>query len=454
MNEFKKLGLDDDVLKVVKEFGFEYPTEVQEKTIPMILKGDNVIAQSATGTGKTLAFLAGILQTIEPKKEIQAIIITPTRELANQIYEETIKLAKYKKLNACVVYGGVSIINQRTALKKAQIVITTPGRFIDHINRRNIENLDATKIIVLDEADRMCDMGFYDDITKIIDKAKNRKQILLFSATITRDVTKLERKYMHNSKRVVVDFYVDPSKLKQEFYVVKSNEKISLLIDIILQKFEQKAIIFCNTRSTVDLIEQNLNANGIKALKLHGGMEQKKRSNIIDRYQKEKSAILVSTDVSARGIHIDDLDFIYNFDLPKDRNQYIHRIGRTARAGKDGKAISFLHKEEVREFLQMAKKFDFIIEEQKLPDFKIINIVKPLRTRQPKDNYTKSSYTRNRSSFARNRGGRGDREVEVKTLKFNDLDKFEKEQKEFRKKRVSHLKKHVQKRKINKYSKR
>ncbi|MCK9292717.1 MAG: DEAD/DEAH box helicase [archaeon] len=454
MNEFKKLGLDDDVLKVVKEFGFEYPTEVQEKTIPMILKGDNVIAQSATGTGKTLAFLAGILQTIEPKKEIQAIIITPTRELANQIYEETIKLAKYKKLNACVVYGGVSIINQRTALKKAQIVITTPGRFIDHINRRNIENLDATKIIVLDEADRMCDMGFYDDITKIIDKAKNRKQILLFSATITRDVTKLERKYMHNSKRVVVDFYVDPSKLKQEFYVVKSNEKISLLIDIILQKIEQKAIIFCNTRSTVDLIEQNLNANGIKALKLHGGMEQKKRSNIIDRYQKEKSAILVSTDVSARGIHIDDLDFIYNFDLPKDRNQYIHRIGRTARAGKDGKAISFLHKEEVREFLQMAKKFDFIIEEQKLPDFKIINIVKPLRTRQPKDNYTKSSYTRNRSSFARNRGGRGDREVEVKTLKFNDLDKFEKEQKEFRKKRVSHLKKHVQKRKINKYSKR
>ena len=454
MNEFKKLGLDDNILKVIKEFGFEYPTEVQEKTIPMILKGDNLIAQSATGTGKTLAFLAGILQKLESKKEIQAIIITPTRELANQIYEETIKLTKYNKINACVVYGGVSIINQRTALKNAQIVITTPGRFIDHINRRNIENLDATKVIVLDEADRMCDMGFYDDITKIIDKAKNRKQILLFSATITRDVTKLERKYMVNSKRVVVDFYVDPSKLKQEFFVVKSNEKISLLIDIILKQIVQKAIIFCNTRSTVDLIDQNLIANGINSLKLHGGMEQRKRSNIIEKYQKEKSAILVSTDVSARGIHINDLDFIYNFDLPKDRNQYIHRIGRTARAGKNGKAISFLHKEEVREFLQMAKKFDFIIEEQKLPTFKILDIVKPLRTRQPRDNYTKSSYTRNRSSFSRNRGGRENREVEVKTLKFNDLDKFEKEQKEFRKKRVSHLKKHVQKRKINKYSKR
>jgi superfamily II DNA/RNA helicase len=362
---FSELITDKDILKVITDLGFTEPTEIQAKTIPLIKEGKNIIAQSATGTGKTFAFLAGILPNITKQKKIQALIIVPTRELANQVYEETRKMARYKNLEACVVFGGTSINNQSRLLRYADIVIGTPGRLIDQMERGNLR-LENLKYLILDEADRMCDMGFFEDITKIIKQTPKERQSMLFSATITDDVSTLEKQYIQNAHRIKVETEVDPRNLLQEYYVVKSNMKFSLLIHLVKQH-NKKSIVFCNTRNEVDLIFDNLKENKIECFKLHGGLEQNKRTGTIDRYHKHPDALLISTDVSARGIHIDNLEYIYNFDIPRDPTQYIHRIGRTARAGKKGKAIAILTTKEEEEFIRMGKRFGYRIEHKELP---------------------------------------------------------------------------------------
>jgi len=383
MEKFKNLGLNDNTIQLITKLGYKEPTEIQEKTIPLIAEGNDVIAQSATGTGKTFAFLSVLLQKAKPNKKIQILVVTPTRELANQIYEESKKLIYAKQLSSCVVYGGVSKRPQVADLRRSEIVITTPGRILDHLQSGTVR-LDQVNSLILDEADRMCDMGFLDDITTIIENTPKEKQMLLFSATITKDVTKIERKYMPKAKRVVVKYFVDASKLHQEYYKVKNNVKVSLLIHLIKNnKSTGKSVVFCNTRSAVDLIDYNLKEAGLNSFKLHGGLEQNKRSKISYNFKKQKNAILVSTDVSARGIHIDNLNTIYNFDLPKENTQYVHRIGRTARAGKEGKAISILMSKEVEPFIKMCKKFKFnpILKER--PKFDILPLKKPIHRRNP-----------------------------------------------------------------------
>ncbi len=436
MNKFKQLGLDGDTLKVVDQLGYEEPTDIQQKTIPPIISGRNIIAQSATGTGKTFAFLAGLLQNIDCNRKIQVLVVTPTRELANQILEESKRLTKFKRQKSCVVYGGVPLGPQTEQLRKSEIVITTPGRILDHIKRGNV-NLENVKALVLDEADRMCDMGFYDDISKIIKYTPKEKQMLLFSATISRDITKLEKKYILNAHRIVVEYYVDPTKLLQEYYKVKNNEKISLLIHLLAVR-NKKALIFCNTRSIVDMIYHNLKEQKIECYRLHGGLEQRSRTRIIGEYQNHKNAVLVSTDVAARGIHIDNINAIYNFDLPKDDTQYIHRIGRTARAGKEGTAISLISTREESDFLRMCKKFKFKVVLNDRPKYSILDIKRPIR--KSSRDYSTSSFRGRRSDSRGRRSDSGDMDVNVVTKdKIGDL---EKKLKQDRVRRRSHLGKH------------
>ncbi len=377
MQKFKALGIEPEIIKMVEQLGYSEPTEIQEKTIPLIIAGKHVIAQSATGTGKTFAFLAGIMPGIRNTGKAQALILTPTRELANQIYEEARVLAKFKPMYSCVVFGGTGMDPQTRALKHADVVIATPGRILDHMKRGNIKFNDL-KYLILDEADRMCDMGFLEDMRKIIEQTPIDKQMILFSATISDDIAKIEKRYMAHAQRVVVNSFVDATKLLQEYYKVKSNNKISLLIHL-LRANNKKSIVFCNMRSGVDLVYHNLQENKIDSYRLHGGLEQNKRSNIIKEFLPHKNAVLVTTDVAARGIHIPEIEYIYNFDLPKDMTQYIHRIGRTARAGKDGKAISLISANEVDDFLRLCNKNKFkpVLKEES--NFKQIFVTKPIK---------------------------------------------------------------------------
>ncbi len=394
MNEFKKLNLSVDVLKAIDALNFKEPTEVQIKSIPKILAGDNLIVQSATGTGKTIAFLGATISKIKPEKKAQILIITPTRELAIQILSEAIKLSKFSRTFSSAIYGGDSISRQASELRNADIVIGTPGRLIDQMGRKNLK-LHNLKYVILDEADRMCDMGFFNDISKIFDKTSEEKQILLFSATITRDVEKLKRKYIKKSEQIIIDSYVDPNKLIQEYYIVKENNKLSLMVDLLKKNKGKKSLLFCNTRSEVDLLYHNFKIHNIECFKLHGGLEQRTRTNTIAKYHKHETAVLISTDVSARGIHVDNLEFIYNFDIPREYTQYVHRIGRTARAGNDGVAITLINKKLFETYKKMCRHFKFKPIEKSLPNYEILSMSKPER-QNSRPRYTNSKVKNDR----------------------------------------------------------
>ncbi len=390
---FDGLVKDKQILQAIHHIGIKTPTEIQTKVVPLITEGKNIIAQSATGTGKTIAFLAGILPSVTRKNKVQCLIIVPTRELANQVFEETKKIGKVKELQACVVVGGASIGHQARHLRHSDIVIGTPGRLIDQIERGNLK-LEDIKYLVLDEADRMCDMGFLEDISRIIGQLPKERQGLLFSATITQDVSTLEKRYIPHAQRVVVQTCVDPKNLLQEYYIVKQNQKFALFLHLVKQH-SKKAIVFCNTRNEVDVIYNNLKEHRIECFRLHGGLEQNKRSGTIERYHQHLDALLISTDISARGIHIDNLEYIYNYDIPKDPTQYIHRIGRTARAGKKGKAVAIITGKEEDDFLKMCKKFGYSVSSKKLPAITPITLK---RTQKEKDG-SKERNKDNRNRF-------------------------------------------------------
>jgi ATP-dependent RNA helicase DeaD len=443
---FDGLVKDKQILQAITNIGIKTPTEIQIKVIPLILEGKNVIAQSATGTGKTIAFLAGILPSVNKTKRVQCLIIVPTRELANQVYEETKKIGKVKDLQACAVFGGASINLQAKQLKYADIVIGTPGRLIDQIDRGNLR-LDNIKYLVLDEADRMCDMGFYEDISKIIKQVPKERQTLLFSATITDDVSKLERDYIPKPQKIKVQTNVDPKNLLQEYYIIKSNQKFSLLLHLVKQH-SKKSIIFCNTRNEVDVLFNNFKEHRIECFRLHGGLEQNKRSNTIERYQDHKDAVLISSDVSARGIHVDNLEYIYNYDLPKDNTQYIHRIGRTARAGKKGKAIALLTSREEEDFLRMCKKFGFSVEHKHLPPLVPVALKRTTDERKRLDERNQDG--RNRYRERREHFSKGPRDRKKENLKKKVIGELSEE--EIKKQKTDFFR-HKQKIRQNKYIK-
>ena len=365
------LNLQPELKKVFEELGFSVLTDIQRKTIPLILQGKDVIGQSQTGSGKTAAFGFPILNKLTHGKSLQALILVPTRELCEQVTTEMKKFSKYKKMNILSVYGGVSINPQITSLIHADIVVATPGRMLDHINRGTVK-LNSVTVLVLDEADKMFEMGFVDDVKKIISYTPRERQTLLFSATISQQVHDIVTHYMKNPEKIKVQSYVDKGKMIQHFYSVNARDKFSLLVHILKHQAKGLTIIFCATRSRVDVLSKNLYRQGIQSQRLHGGLSQNRRKQSIDMFHNHKTDILVASDVAARGLDIKNVNHIINYDIPKTSKEYIHRIGRTARAGKEGKVISLLSEQDHDNFRSVQSDRSLIIEQLKLPEFQRI----------------------------------------------------------------------------------
>ena len=373
MNKFKDLKLSKELLKVIEELGFNEPTEIQEKAIPLALKGKDIIGGSATGSGKTLAFGSAIIENVEKNKKIQAIVLTPTRELAEQVATSIRNFGKNKNLKVLAVYGGVNINSQIRQISTTDVLVGTPGRIIDHIDRETLR-LDGIKILVLDEVDRMFDMGFSRDVEKIIKECPEKRQTMMFSATISQDIDYLAKKYTRNPAEIAVKSYVDPSKLKQVYYDVADNKKFSLFVSLLKKESADLVMVFCGTRRNVDFISDNLIKNGIHAKAIHGKIEQKKRIRVLEEFHKKGLGVLVCTDVAARGLDIKGVSHVYNYDVPNDLNDYIHRIGRTARAGKEGKAITILASRDYEKFGNVIQSKDISITPEKLPQLEIVKI--------------------------------------------------------------------------------
>jgi len=364
---FENLGLSSQLLQSIKKLGFNTPTEIQIKSIPDIMTGKDIIGESATGSGKTLAFGCGIIEQVKPKQGLQALVLTPTRELAEQVKESIKTLSSQSNLKIVPVYGGVSINQQIKDIPKAEVVIATPGRLLDHLERGTI-NLSKVQILVLDEADRMLDMGFLDDVEQIIEECPTDRQTLFFSATISKEIKRLANKYMIKPVSVTAEKMVDPEKLKQVYYEIPKNMKLSLLIHLLKNEESDLTMIFCNTRNTTDYVVKNLKANNIKAIAIHGGLTQNKRAKSIKLFNDAKAGVLVCTDVAARGLHIDNVSHIYNYDISNDSNDYVHRIGRTARAGESGKVINLLTERDEENFSKILYSY---------PSFTIENVERP-----------------------------------------------------------------------------
>ncbi|MEK6928962.1 MAG: DEAD/DEAH box helicase [Nanoarchaeota archaeon] len=367
MEAFKKLGLSEELLKAVSDARFTEPTEIQEKAIPLALAGKDVIGSAATGSGKTLAFGASIIQYLPRKKGVQALVLTPTRELAEQVGKSLRAFSKYKPLEVAIVYGGVSMGPQVVALETADTVVGTPGRILDHL-RQGTFKLDKIKVLVLDEADRMLDMGFIEDVEAIISQCSKNRQTFLFSATITPDITIMAKKYTRNSEIVSAENYVDPSLLQQVYYDAPQNSKFSILVHLLKNEDVELVMVFCNTRRNTDFVAHNLKRGGIDATAIHGGLTQARRNKIMENFRKGHVVVLVCTDVAARGLDIKGISHVYNYDIPPTSKEYIHRIGRTARAGKEGKAINIVSPRDYENFRSVLKDDSLKITQEKIPD--------------------------------------------------------------------------------------
>ncbi|MBU0530423.1 MAG: DEAD/DEAH box helicase [Candidatus Aenigmatarchaeota archaeon] len=408
MQQFKKLGIIEPILRVIEEEKFEKPTEIQIKTIPLVIAGKDVIAGSATGSGKTLAFGSGIIQNSEPGRGIQALIMTPTRELAEQNAKMMIKFSRYKPLRMAVVYGGVSINPQIDKLRTADVVIGTPGRLLDHIQRRTIR-LREVKTLVLDEADRMLDMGFIDDVERIIRECPQKRQTLLFSATITQDVARLSKRYMKDPVKISAEQFVDASKLKQVYYDVPDDMKFSLLVHLLKNEKSGLVMVFCNTRRYVDFVANNLNRVGIKAQAIHGGFSQEKRTMTMNNFHSKNVYVLVCTDVAARGLDIKGVSHVYNYDIPDDSNNYTHRVGRTARAGKEGKAVSILSNRDYDNFRRVLSDDSQYVKREPMPNIKKIFVQRERSEHRPARTGYRSDRTGHRPSRSGHRTTRNSR---------------------------------------------
>ncbi len=369
---FKELELSDELLSAVNDIGFEQMTEIQEKSIPAVMQGHDIIGKSNTGTGKTAAFGIPAIEKINKnEKGIQVLILCPTRELAQQACDEIKKLAKYKEhVKPLAVFGGVNIDRQIYQLKRgANLIIGTPGRIIDHINRRTIK-LENLKLIVLDEADEMLQMGFREDIENILKYIPDERQTVLFSATMPPEILAITNQYQNHpvliktvSKSNVVEA------IEQIYYPVSHGNKFDALT-LLLTAFNYKSsMIFCNTKKMVDELTDLLVSKGFKAVGIHGDMKQIQRTAVMNSFKSGRTSILVATDVAARGIDVSGVDAVFNYDLPQDNEYYVHRIGRTGRAGKSGMAYTFVcNRKQIMELQQIAKKTKSHIKEGDLPD--------------------------------------------------------------------------------------
>ena len=346
------MDLSAEILRAVREMGFQEPSTVQAKTIPLMMNGQDINAIAPTGTGKTCAFGIPMLEYVQLKdSRIQEVVLAPTRELALQIGEELTKLAKFiDGVRIAVIYGGQSISRQITALKRRpQIVIATPGRMLDHMQRGNIR-LNAVHTMVLDEADEMLNMGFVKDVTKIIEATPPERQLVLFSATTNQDVLTIAWKYQHEPVEITVEATrEDRPQIAQYVIATEQDQKTDHLLYLLDADVYQRVMIFCNTKFMTDKLTNRLVKEGYNAQCLHGDIPQSKRNVVMSDFKRGKFPILVSTDVAARGIDVDDVEAVINYDLPNENEYYLHRIGRTGRAHKHGVSFSLVtFRESVR----------------------------------------------------------------------------------------------------------
>lgn len=367
---FEELGLCSEIERAVRFMGFEEASPIQTKAIPAIISGKDIIGQAQTGTGKTAAFGIPLLQKIDPKnKKLQAIVLCPTRELAIQVADEIRNLAKYMHgIKILPIYGGQDIVKQIRSLKNGtQLVIGTPGRVMDHMRRKTVK-MDHIHTVVLDEADEMLNMGFRDDIETILSGVPEERQTVLFSATMPKPILEITKKYQNHAELIkVTKKELTVPNIEQFYYEVKPKNKeevLSRLLDIYSPNL---SVVFCNTKKQVDNLVTALIGRGYFAAGLHGDLKQSQRDRVMQSFRTGKTEILVATDVAARGIDVDDVEAVFNYDLPQDEEYYVHRIGRTGRAGRGGHAFSFVSGKEMYKLKEIQRYCKTKIYAQKVP---------------------------------------------------------------------------------------
>jgi ATP-dependent RNA helicase DeaD len=356
---FADLGLSDALLQAIGRLGYEKAAPVQAEAIPLIMAGHDVVGQSQTGSGKTAAFAIPTVEFVDPKnRAVQAVVLCPTRELAIQVSEEIYKLSVIKRgIHSVPIYGGQSYDRQLRALKQGvQIVIGTPGRILDHLDRGTLK-LGGVRMVVLDEADEMLDMGFRDDIEKILGSIPENRQFICFSATMSKPILELIRRYAPNAKSVRIEHKVlTVPTVEQGYYEIRGHSKTEILTRVIDLYDLKLGIIFCNTKRMVDSLTEELVARGYSADRIHGDMSQGQRDRVMNKFRSSGLEFLVATDVAARGIDVDNIEVVFNYDLPWDEEDYVHRIGRTGRIGRSGRAFSFVAGREIYK-LQSIERF-------------------------------------------------------------------------------------------------
>ncbi|MFH1623382.1 MAG: DEAD/DEAH box helicase [Candidatus Aenigmatarchaeota archaeon] len=366
--KFEELGLSAPVIKAVAELGFSEMTQIQEASMPRILQGKDVIAQAKTGSGKTAAFGLPIVEKVKKAGGLQAMILSPTRELALQSTGELKKFSKHKGLRVQAVYGGVGIEPQIRGLKDAEVVVGTPGRIIDHMERGTLD-YDGIRIVVLDEADKMIDMGFIDDIADIVYNLPEDRQTLLFSATMPEQLIGMCGEFTRDPVRVKTETQVEASLLKQFYYDVDRTQKFSLLVHLLRSERPELTIVFCNSKRETDAVARNLERYGISTVALHGDLSQARRERAIGMFHAGEVKVLAATDVAARGLDIKNVTHVFNYDTPEDTEEYANRIGRTARAGEEGKAIALISERDREAFSRVLAAFSYDVRKLELPRF-------------------------------------------------------------------------------------
>ena len=373
INNFKEFALSDNIQKGIDDVGFIEATAIQSETIPLILQGLDIIGQSQTGSGKTAAFGLPAINMIDmslDKKLTQVLILSPTRELALQSAEELTKFAKYENsINPVAIYGGEGIDRQFTRMRQGcQIIVGTPGRVMDHINRRTL-NLTQVKMVVLDEADEMLNMGFVDDIREILLKTPSSRQTILFSATMPKEIIEISRTFQKDPQHVKIkneQLTVDTT--KQYYFEVPRGRKTDATYSLLAFYQPQASIIFCNTKKMVDELVSELNARGFLTQGLHGDMKQAQRTQVMNGFKEGKFKVLIATDVAARGIDVNNIEIVLNYDLPQEGDYYVHRIGRTGRAGKDGVSFTLIQgNKQLNQLKYIMRYTKCKIEKKQLP---------------------------------------------------------------------------------------
>jgi ATP-dependent RNA helicase DeaD len=374
--KFEEMNLKPEFVAALQKEGITEPTKVQSASIPSLLAGKDLIVRSKTGSGKTLAFLLPIMQQLQPEG-LQALILAPTRELAVQIEKEIRKFGK--SIKSVTIYGGVSIIPQIDALASgAQIAVGTPGRILDHMERGTMF-LDGINFVVLDEADRMLDMGFIEDVQRILSGMPKNRQTALFSATMPAEVVQISQDYMKpDAERIILEQdEITVKAIRQLCYGLDQREKLDTLVMLLRKPEVRKVMIFCNTKSWADSLGRILRNKGFRVGSLHSALSQQRRNVVIQDFKANRFNIMVCTDVAARGLHIDDVTHVFNYDLPKNPKDYVHRIGRTGRAGAEGDAISFCTQKDEPLLKNIEREIQMTLDLQTISGGKVTRVERP-----------------------------------------------------------------------------